>query len=87
LEVSGLVSDKRSWNLERLRALPQAAQITRHICIEGWSAIGQWSGVPLSLFLQAVGADLTAKYVGFKCADRYYSSLDMPTALHPQTIL
>ncbi|MDR9835454.1 molybdopterin-dependent oxidoreductase [Herbaspirillum huttiense] len=87
LEVSGLVSDKRSWTLERLRALPQAAQITRHICIEGWSAIGQWSGVPLSLFLQAVGADLTAKYVGFKCADRYYSSLDMPTALHPQTIL
>jgi DMSO/TMAO reductase YedYZ molybdopterin-dependent catalytic subunit len=64
----GLVSDKRPWTLERLRALPQAAQITRHICIEGWSAIGQWSGVPLKLFLQAIGADLSAKYVGFKCA-------------------
>lgn len=87
LEVSGLVSDKRPWTLQRLRALPQQSQITRHICIEGWSAIGQWGGVPLRDFLLAVGADLTAKYVGFKCADRYYSSLDMPTALHPQTIL
>ncbi|MFL9880774.1 molybdopterin-dependent oxidoreductase [Herbaspirillum rhizosphaerae] len=87
LEVSGLVRDKQPWTIERLRALPQAEQITRHICIEGWSAIGQWSGVPLKKFLQAVGADTSAKYVGFKCADRYYSSLDMPTALHPQTIL
>ena len=87
LEVSGMVSDKQPWTIERLRTLPQAAQITRHICIEGWSAIGQWSGIPLRTFLQAIGADITAKYVGFKCADRYYSSLDMPTALHPQTIL
>lgn len=87
LDVSGLVRDKQPWTIERLRALPQAEQITRHICIEGWSAIGQWSGVPLKKFLQAVGADTSAKYVGFKCADRYYSSLDMPTALHPQTIL
>ncbi|WDZ96895.1 molybdopterin-dependent oxidoreductase [Herbaspirillum sp. WKF16] len=87
LEVSGLVRDKQPWTLDRLRTLPQAGQITRHICIEGWSAIGQWSGVPLKAFLQAIGADLSAKYVGFKCADRYYSSLDMPTALHPQTIL
>jgi DMSO/TMAO reductase YedYZ molybdopterin-dependent catalytic subunit len=87
LEVSGLVRDKQPWSLERLRTLPQAGQITRHICIEGWSAIGQWSGVPLKTFLQTVGADTSAKYVGFKCADRYYSSLDMPTALHPQTIL
>ena len=87
LEVSGLVRDKRSWNLAQLRALPQASQITRHICIEGWSAIGQWSGVPLRTFLAHIGADTTAKYVGFKCADRYYSSIDMATALHPQTIL
>jgi DMSO/TMAO reductase YedYZ molybdopterin-dependent catalytic subunit len=63
------------------------SQITRHICIEGWSAIGQWSGVPLRTFLERNGADLTAKYVGYKCADRYYGSLDMATALHPQTIL
>lgn len=87
LQVSGLVDNKSSWSLGDLRRLPQASQITKHICIEGWSAIGQWSGVPLSVFLQRVGADLTAKYVGFKCADRYYSSIDMPSALHPQTIL
>ena len=87
LDVSGLVRDKSKWTLARLRTLPQESQITRLICIEGWSQIGQWSGVPLRSFLERVGADFTARYVGFKCADRYYSSLDMPTALHPQTIL
>ena len=87
LEVSGLVADKKAWSLERLRALPQTSQITRHICIEGWSAIGDWRGVPFKTFLERIGADTTAKYVGFKCADRYYSSLDMQTALHPQTQL
>ena len=87
LEVSGLVRDKTAWTVERLRALPQAGQITRHICIEGWSAIGDWRGVPFAIFLDRIGADTSAKYVGFKCADRYYSSLDMPTALHPQTLL
>ena len=87
LEVSGLVADKQSWTLAKLRTLPQQSQITRHICIEGWSAIGQWSGVPFRLFLERIGADLKARYVGFKCADRYYASIDMATALHPQTIL
>jgi DMSO/TMAO reductase YedYZ molybdopterin-dependent catalytic subunit len=87
LEVSGLVGDKTPWTLDRLRELPQASQITRHICIEGWSAIGDWRGVPFKTFLERIGADTTAKYVGFKCADRYYSSLDMQTALHPQTQL
>ena len=87
LEVSGLVDDKTPWTLQRLRTLPQESQITRHICIEGWSAIGQWSGVPFRTFLQRVGADTRARYIGFKCADRYYSSIDMATALHPQTIL
>ncbi len=87
LEVSGLVEDRSPWTLERLGALPQESQITRHICIEGWSAIGAWSGVPLRSLLERVGADLSARYVGFKCADRYYTSLDMPSALHPQTIL
>ena len=87
LEVSGLVQKKAPWTLEQLQRLPLESQITRLICIEGWSAIGQWSGVPLKVFLQHVGADLTAKYVGFKCDDRYYSSIDMATALHPQTIL
>ena len=87
LEVSGLVGDDRPWSLARLRALPQASQITRHICVEGWSQIGQWSGVPLRIFLQAVGADLHAGYVGFECFDDYSSSIDMASALHPQTIL
>ncbi len=87
LEVSGRVADKQSWTLAKLRTLPQELQITRHICIEGWSAIGEWSGVPFRGFLERVGADLHARYVGFKCADRYYASIDMATALHPQTIL
>ncbi len=87
LEVGGLVQDKKSWTLPQLYALPQVSQVTRHICVEGWSAIGKWSGVRFSDFLQRIGADLTAKYVGFKCADKYYTSIDMPTALHPQTQL
>jgi DMSO/TMAO reductase YedYZ molybdopterin-dependent catalytic subunit len=87
LELSGLITEKAPWTLAQLRALPQQSQITRHICIEGWSAIGQWSGVPFRTFLERIGADTRARYVGFKCADRYYSSIDMATALHPQTLL
>jgi DMSO/TMAO reductase YedYZ molybdopterin-dependent catalytic subunit len=87
MAVSGLVTDKTPWDLKRLRALPQEGQITRHICVEGWSQIGQWSGVPLRIFLERVGADTRARYVGFKCIDKYYSSIDMASALHPQTIL
>jgi len=87
LEVSGLVADKQKWSLAALRALPQISQVTRHICVEGWSAIGKWGGVRFSDFLRRIGADTTAKYVGFKCADDYYTSIDMPTALHAQTLL
>lgn len=87
LEVSGLVGDSKSWSVKDLRGLPQESAITRLICVEGWSAIGEWGGVPLGYFLRRVGADLTAKYIGFKCADGYYSSMDMATALHPQTLL
>jgi DMSO/TMAO reductase YedYZ molybdopterin-dependent catalytic subunit len=87
LEVTGMVADKHAWTLAELRAMPQTDQITRHICVEGWSAIGKWGGVPFASFLRRVGADLSAKYVGFKCADDYYTSIDMPTALHPQTLL
>lgn len=87
LNVTGLVDDTSDWTLDRLYALPRITQITRHICIEGWSAIGKWSGVRFSDFLQRVGADLTAKYVTFRCDDQYTTSIDMPTALHPQTIL
>ena len=87
LEVTGLVADKRKWSLPDLRAMAQTDQVTRHICVEGWSAIGKWGGVPFGDFLRRVGADLTAKYVGFKCGDDYFTSIDMPTALHPQTLL
>lgn len=87
LEVTGMVSDRHAWTLAELRAMPQTDQVTRHICVEGWSAIGKWGGVPFASFLRQVGADLSAKYVGFKCADDYYTSIDMPTALHPQTLL
>ena len=87
LEVTGLVADRHVWTLDELRAMPQTDQITRHICVEGWSAIGKWGGVPFASFLKRIGADLSAKYVGFKCADDYYTSIDMPTALHPQTLL
>jgi DMSO/TMAO reductase YedYZ molybdopterin-dependent catalytic subunit len=87
LELSGLIREKKPWTLAQLYALPQVSQVTRHICVEGWSAIGKWSGVRFSDFLQRIGADLTAKYVGFKCADKYSTSIDMATALHPQTQL
>jgi DMSO/TMAO reductase YedYZ molybdopterin-dependent catalytic subunit len=87
LKVSGLVQNEKTWTLPELYALPKAEQITRHICVEGWSAIGRWGGTPFSEFLKRVGADTSAKYVGFKCADDYYESIDMPTALHPQTLL
>ncbi|WP_374694323.1 molybdopterin-dependent oxidoreductase [Janthinobacterium sp. J1-1] len=87
LELSGLVANKKPWGLPQLRALPQQTQVTRHICVEGWSAIGKWGGVPFAHFLDLVGADKTAKYIGFKCADDYFTSIDMATALHPQTIM
>jgi DMSO/TMAO reductase YedYZ molybdopterin-dependent catalytic subunit len=87
LELSGLIENKRPWALPELRALPQSTQITRLVCIEGWSAIGKWGGVPFRVFLERVGADLGARYVSFRCADKYSTSIDMPTALHPQTLL
>jgi len=87
LELSGLMMDKKPWSLAQLRNLPQTDQVTRHICVEGWSAIGKWGGVPFSHFLKRIGADLGAKYIGFKCADEYYTSIDMATALHPQTLM
>jgi DMSO/TMAO reductase YedYZ molybdopterin-dependent catalytic subunit len=87
LELSGMIMDRKPWTLVELHKLPQESQVTRHICVEGWSAIGKWGGVPFRHFLERVGADLTARYVGFRCADHYYTSIDMPTALHPQTLM
>ena len=84
-EVGGLVDNTKSWTLDELYALPQETQITRLICVEGWSAIGKWTGTPLREFLRRVGADTRAKYVWFRCAEGYSTSIDMATALHPQT--
>jgi DMSO/TMAO reductase YedYZ molybdopterin-dependent catalytic subunit len=87
LELSGLISDKRSWTLADIHAFPEQEWIYRHICVEGWDYIGQWSGPNFRQFLERIGADLTAKYVAFRCADGYTGSIDMASALHPQTML
>ena len=90
--VSGLVQRPLSLSLDQIMRLPQRTQITRHDCVEGWSAIGQWTGPQLSTFLDLAGLRDTAKYIVFRCADdytrgRYYESIDMIDALHPQTII
>lgn len=92
LAVDGLVARPLSIPIERLRALPSRTQITRHDCVEGWSAIGKWHGVPLSTILHAAGLSSRARYIVFHCADRfgaspYYESIDLIDAFHPQTIL
>jgi DMSO/TMAO reductase YedYZ molybdopterin-dependent catalytic subunit len=85
LLIDGLAEDKHAWRLDELYALPQETQITRLVCVEGWSEIGKWTGTPLHAFLRRIGADTSAKYVHFTCAEGYSVSIDMPTALHPQT--
>lgn len=94
LEVAGLVERPTSFSLEDLKALPSRTQITRHDCVEGWSAIGKWTGAKLSALLEQVGPTAQARYVVFYCADpmdqmgsRYYESIDLLDAYHPQTIL
>jgi DMSO/TMAO reductase YedYZ molybdopterin-dependent catalytic subunit len=90
--VGGLVARPLSIPIQTLRSLPHRTQITRHDCVEGWSAIGKWHGVPLSTILNAAGLSTRAKYIVFHCADRfgtwpYYESIDLIDAFHPQTIL
>jgi DMSO/TMAO reductase YedYZ molybdopterin-dependent catalytic subunit len=87
LELTGLISDKRPWTTQQIHQLPEQTEIIRHICVEGWDYIGQWSGPNLRDFLTRVGADLSAKYVYFVCNDDFTESIDMASALHPQTIL
>ncbi len=87
LELAGLIEDKRPWTAQQIYALPEQEWIVRHVCVEGWDYIGQWSGVNLREFLTRIGADLKAKYIMFRCADGYSGSIDMASALHPQTIL
>jgi len=101
LKVHGLVAHELSLSLEELRALPARTQITRHDCVEGWSCIGKWTGVPLAEILLRAGVRPEARFVVFHCADtlddgessvdpestRYYESIDLIDAAHPQTIL
>jgi DMSO/TMAO reductase YedYZ molybdopterin-dependent catalytic subunit len=87
LTVSGAVKKPGDYTLAQVQALPRFRQNTRHICVEGWDVIGRFGGARLSDFLQLVGADPTARFITVNCADDYYESLDMATALHPQTLL
>ena len=92
IDVGGLVANPLSLSMENLRGLPQRTQITRHDCVEGWSAIGQWTGPQLSLILDAADVSSEARYIVFRCADdlngtRDYESVDMLDAYHPQTIV
>jgi DMSO/TMAO reductase YedYZ molybdopterin-dependent catalytic subunit len=87
LELVGRIADKRPWTTQQIYQLPEQEVIIRHVCVEGWDYIGQWSGPSLRAFLERVGADLTSKYVYFICADDFTESIDMASALHPQTIL
>jgi len=87
LTVGGLVQKPGEYRLPALQALPRVRQNTRHVCVEGWDVIGRFGGARLSDFLNLVGADASARFITVKCADDYYESLDMATALHPQTLL
>jgi DMSO/TMAO reductase YedYZ molybdopterin-dependent catalytic subunit len=93
LAVGGLVERPMSFSLADIRALPSRTQITRHDCVEGWSAIGKWKGARLGALLETVRLNSNARYVLFHCADRmekpdqYSESIDLDDAFHPQTIL
>ena len=92
LRVGGLVERELDVSMDDIRALPQRTQVTRHDCVEGWSAIGEWTGPQLSHLLDAAGVREEARYVVFHCADTlgssvYYESCDLEDAYHPQTIV
>lgn len=87
LEVGGRVDRPGSYTLQKIATLPRKVMNTRHCCVEGWSIIPRWGGTPLSEFLRMVGADPGAKYLSVECADDYTTSYDMPSVLHPQTLL
>ena len=87
LSVGGAVGKAGHYTLAQIQALPKFTHNTRHVCVEGWDVIGNFSGARLSDFLKVIGADLTSRFVTVECADDYYESLDMATALHPQSLL
>src|SRR2546426_8054238 len=87
LAVSGEVKRPGKYTLDQIKALPKVRQNTRHVCVEGWDVIGNFGGVRISDFLASVGADASARFLAFECADDYYESLDVATALHPNSLL
>jgi DMSO/TMAO reductase YedYZ molybdopterin-dependent catalytic subunit len=87
LTVSGSVQKPGDYRLAQIQALPRTRQNTRHVCVEGWDVIGRFGGARLADFLNLVGADTSARFITVACADDYYETLDMATALHPQTLL
>jgi len=87
LTVAGAVQKPGDYTLAQIQTLPKFSQNTRHVCVEGWDVIGNFGGARLSDFLKTIGADTTARFLTVQCADDYYESLDMATALHPQTLL
>jgi DMSO/TMAO reductase YedYZ molybdopterin-dependent catalytic subunit len=87
LTVSGAVQKPGEYKMAQIQTLPKVQQNTRHVCVEGWDVIGRFGGTPLSNFLTMIGADTSARFLALECADDYYESLDMATALHPQTLL
>ena len=87
LTVTGAVQKPGDYRLAQIQSLPKITQNTRHVCVEGWDVIGNFGGARLSDFLKMIGADTAAGFVTVQCADDYYESLDMATALHPQTLL
>ena len=87
LTVTGAVQKPGDYSLAQIQSLPKITENTRHVCVEGWDVIGNFSGARLSDFLKMIGADIAVGFVAVQCADDYYESLDMATALHPQTLL
>ncbi len=102
LRITGLVSNPMSLSLADIRRLPARTQITKHDCVEGWTAIGMWTGVQLGLLLKAASISPEARYIVFHCADnltgepakggqqshgQYYESIDLKDAFHPQTLI
>jgi DMSO/TMAO reductase YedYZ molybdopterin-dependent catalytic subunit len=87
LTVEGDVQRPGEYTLAQIKGLPKLNQNTRHICVEGWDVIGSFGGAPISEFLTLVGANTGARFLEVECADDYYESIDMASALHPQSLL
>ena len=86
LEVAGAVDRPGEYTLDQIKALPKVQQNTRHVCVEGWDVIGNFGGARVSDFLRLVGADTRVRFITMQCADDYYESVDMASALQPQSL-